>query len=963
MANQRVSRAIDQATMCLHQAPEIDADQGRNPTQVTTFPHTSGLTTQLNPHAASYVPHTSQSTTQLNPHAASYVSHTSRSTTQLNPLAATYVPHTPLSATRLDPLAATYIPHTSQAVTQLNPLAAVDVPNASQPASQLDPLAATFVPNASIAEDEYMSGLDKHDDMIYEDFHHINWLGMPVRRRTATTPAVSLCAILAMPKKEYTDDEINLCTSVLLRNAFHLVDPVLFNGDLNTLLNTLRASSGTALQDAVIGACHKFYSERGWWQSEACQPDDDVPVIDTMGVLDYKDGFVVLNGWYNAYGLPTQESITDASVLLAAEYHHFRKAARKDGSDGEAKRQRVGKQPCRASSLRQAVHCGKIEETSITPTSIASCREPSPPASPSAIPRWTEALPDLDELPVTDKDEYMIEGITTVDPLHTPENVSCRTPEPATPEPAPPEPALTAPAALKWADTLPDLDELPGTDEKECIIETVPTVDLLVIPKIPSCTTSEPAPIAPALPKWADTLPDLDELLGSDEDEYMVEEIQTVLQKDPPEKLCATSPRNGGSYLLKVRNVYSASIARSLHRWVLNYGTPIETIIEDEEVTGDCGSLQKAKVELRQTLRRTTGGLNVHRLEKFPDLPDYNPLASPVKDGEGAVKEGSELQQAVCWAPVLDDGPKDMEEDERTLVHFGAHLTSGVDKMEQPVAPSNGTAGMPFEATVMKDKPTSTQSNSYQSISFMQPYQNHSPEELRQADYNAGRRYGNSTGQAGEFGGVETLPTPDVRVRRMLPRSPGGWNIHELVESRESYEYNNPRLSDLRPATVDGATEATQSEETLVTISELLARRDVQFALRNSGLDREAQSNESDSKAATGAYFESETVSNVTDMSGDSNTTDTCESSVPSTPVECEPQVTLNFDTAAKALESAYATDPGTLTLADRPQWPAFTSVKRASKQSPRIPVRAKVKKVFRDFKGFFNHEQNVLLH
>lgn len=36
---------------------------------------------------------------------------------------------------------------------------------------------------------------------------------------------------------------------------------------------------------------------------------------------------------------------------------------------------------------------------------------------------------------------------------------------------------------------------------------------------------------------------------------------------------------------------------------------------------------------------------------------------------------------------------------------------------------------------------------------FQQPYQKYSFEELRLADYNAGRRYGNNTGQAGGFGG------------------------------------------------------------------------------------------------------------------------------------------------------------------------------------------------------------------
>ena len=70
-------------------------------------------------------------------------------------------------------------------------------------------------------------------------------------------------------------------------------------------------------------------------------------------------------------------------------------------------------------------------------------------------------------------------------------------------------------------------------------------------------------------------------------------------------------------------------------------------------------------------------------------------------------------------------------------------LEQGTFTMIEDVPPSNGTAGVPFAAAV------DTESNSLQSISFMQPYQRYSFEELRQADYNAGRRYGSGAGQAG----------------------------------------------------------------------------------------------------------------------------------------------------------------------------------------------------------------------
>ncbi|KAJ5679290.1 hypothetical protein N7462_007534 [Penicillium macrosclerotiorum] len=62
-----------------------------------------------------------------------------------------------------------------------------------------------------------------------------------------------------------------------------------------------------------------------------------------------------------------------------------------------------------------------------------------------------------------------------------------------------------------------------------------------------------------------------------------------------------------------------------------------------------------------------------------------------------------------------------------------------------------GTGGTPFNAFTEKDS-NSSATNHYQSISFMQPYSKFSFEELRLADYQQGRRFGNGSGQAGGFG-------------------------------------------------------------------------------------------------------------------------------------------------------------------------------------------------------------------
>ncbi|RKF84080.1 Nucleoporin NUP145 [Golovinomyces cichoracearum] len=64
-----------------------------------------------------------------------------------------------------------------------------------------------------------------------------------------------------------------------------------------------------------------------------------------------------------------------------------------------------------------------------------------------------------------------------------------------------------------------------------------------------------------------------------------------------------------------------------------------------------------------------------------------------------------------------------------------------------------GTGSVPFQAFVEKEPNSSTnQQNSFQNIAFQAPYQKFSMEELRLADYNQGRRFGNGSNQPGAFG-------------------------------------------------------------------------------------------------------------------------------------------------------------------------------------------------------------------
>lgn len=88
-----------------------------------------------------------------------------------------------------------------------------------------------------------------------------------------------------------------------------------------------------------------------------------------------------------------------------------------------------------------------------------------------------------------------------------------------------------------------------------------------------------------------------------------------------------------------------------------------------------------------------------------------------------------------------------------TNTGFGASNTGGGFTFggASNTANNSGTANTPFQAFVEKDQGT-TGSSAYQSITFQQPYQNKTFEELRVEDYAQGRRFGNSNGQAGSFG-------------------------------------------------------------------------------------------------------------------------------------------------------------------------------------------------------------------
>lgn len=86
---------------------------------------------------------------------------------------------------------------------------------------------------------------------------------------------------------------------------------------------------------------------------------------------------------------------------------------------------------------------------------------------------------------------------------------------------------------------------------------------------------------------------------------------------------------------------------------------------------------------------------------------------------------------------------------------FGQTSTTsgfGQPQQQQQSAQNNGTGGTPFQPHSERDPGATSGQQNFQNVVCQQPYTGFSPEELRNVDYNQGRKYGNQSGQAGAFG-------------------------------------------------------------------------------------------------------------------------------------------------------------------------------------------------------------------
>lgn len=142
--------------------------------------------------------------------------------------------------------------------------------------------------------------------------HHFNWLGQPVLERSYTPPEVSLFVIVTTPKP-WLDSMSR--TGVILRQAMKFVDPVLYDGRWNNLVEY----RGQALVRAITGRTFKFYAG-GKWPTDSYDWDDNVPCHDPISPSTYMtESWLPVNGWLGTCVSPTRERYFSKSARLLGE--------------------------------------------------------------------------------------------------------------------------------------------------------------------------------------------------------------------------------------------------------------------------------------------------------------------------------------------------------------------------------------------------------------------------------------------------------------------------------------------------------------------------------------------------------------------------------------------------------------------------------------------------------------------
>ncbi|KAL6251692.1 hypothetical protein RBB50_001902 [Rhinocladiella similis] len=151
--------------------------------------------------------------------------------------------------------------------------------------------------------------------------HHVNFFGEVVYTKSATNPATTIAVLKASSKWIAKHDPFKSRNHFVVTKASRLLDPVMYHGNPD-LLNNLH---GTALENACIGQCVKFYTQVGTWMEDDYDEDEHEPYIDSLDPAKYREGQIIINGC--TPGFPSLTDILTAGTEEQLAIDKARQAA------------------------------------------------------------------------------------------------------------------------------------------------------------------------------------------------------------------------------------------------------------------------------------------------------------------------------------------------------------------------------------------------------------------------------------------------------------------------------------------------------------------------------------------------------------------------------------------------------------------------------------------------------------
>ncbi|KAI1624449.1 hypothetical protein EDD37DRAFT_411892 [Exophiala viscosa] len=186
-----------------------------------------------------------------------------------------------------------------------------------------------YEPAARVVSTKHWNNKTKQYEGRYEEerelvqcwLHHVDFFGRVVYTKSATKPATTIAILKASGKWLSMGTEYKSRNHFLVTSASRYLDPVVYYGKPE-VLDELH---GTALENACVGQCDKFYSRYGFWQEDYYDPDEDEPYLDTLYPEDYEKGQLIINGC--TAGFRTREQVLTAGTEEKVAIDSTRRAA------------------------------------------------------------------------------------------------------------------------------------------------------------------------------------------------------------------------------------------------------------------------------------------------------------------------------------------------------------------------------------------------------------------------------------------------------------------------------------------------------------------------------------------------------------------------------------------------------------------------------------------------------------